>query len=202
MPNGRFWFSVKNIKGLFIVNKLFNLSTNVRKNTQNNYFMLIYKRSVKIVCATLLAYAFLVATHLGEFWPFSIYPMFSQGANPWTRSIVMDVSMTDDLHKWEVMEIDQYPGEPVVLNQYGIDQIDLANYVSKTENWSSNRLQGLRTMFGEDLIVQKKLMIMKVNGLIHEDNNITMEAVPFILLESDSTYLNPNLPNSIYFIDE
>lgn len=32
----------------------------------------------------LVVYGLLVAIHLGEFWPFSIYPMFSQTGNPWT----------------------------------------------------------------------------------------------------------------------
>ncbi|MEX0773275.1 MAG: hypothetical protein WEB89_01350 [Balneolales bacterium] len=161
--------------------------------------MQVYKRSLKIIVTTLLVYGLLVATHLGEFWPFSIYPMFSQGANPWTRSLVMDVSMADDHQKWTTTEVDQLPGESLILSLYGIDQIDLANFVSKTEDWYTNRLNSLRTMFGEDLIASKDLMVVKVNGLIHDDNTITMEAVPYLLLSADSTYLNPNLPQSSYF---
>ncbi|MEX1120822.1 MAG: hypothetical protein WED82_01725, partial [Balneolales bacterium] len=161
----------------------------------------IYERSIKIIGTTLLIYALLVASHLGEFWPFSIYPMFSQAAKPWTRSLVTEVSSTEDQNIWAITDIDQLSGKPFALNVHHIDQIDLSNYVSKTDHWDSARLQGLRTMFGERLIAHNDLMINKVNGLIHDDNRITMETIPFILLTADSTYLNPGLPQDFYFKD-
>ena len=158
------------------------------------------KRAVKIMATTLLVYALLVATHLGEFWPFSIYPMFSQGANPWTRTLVREVSDLEKQH-WAVTDIASVHGTPVAMSQLGVDQIDLSNFVSKTTHWNERRLQGLRTMFGEDVISQKNLLVMKVNGLIHDDNQITVEAIPFLLLTSDSTYFNPTLPSDSYFED-
>lgn len=33
--------------------------------------------------ATMVVFAVLVGTHEGEFWTFSIDPMFSQAGNPW-----------------------------------------------------------------------------------------------------------------------
>ncbi|MEX2639242.1 MAG: hypothetical protein WD266_01055 [Balneolales bacterium] len=163
--------------------------------------MPVYKRSVKIVASTLLIYALLVATHLGEFWPFSIYPMFSQGANPWTRSLVRDYSGVADHQKWTITDIDQVDGEPVALSRLGVDQIDLSNFISKTENWDHNRLHALRTMFGEDVIAKRDLMIIKANGLIQENDEISVEIIPFILLTADSTYLNPGLSGEAYFKD-
>lgn len=54
------------------------------------------KRALHIVGGVLVVYALLVATHLGEFWPFSIYPMFSQAGTPWTRAVVRELpSQTD-----------------------------------------------------------------------------------------------------------
>ena len=43
----------------------------------------------------------LLPSHEGEFWPFSIYPMFSQAGNPWTRAMVLDVTTTPDAELWE-----------------------------------------------------------------------------------------------------
>jgi hypothetical protein len=51
---------------------------------------------MKVIGIILLIYAVLVASHEGEFWPFSIYPMFSQAGNPWTRAMVIDVTDLPD----------------------------------------------------------------------------------------------------------
>ncbi|MEX0684456.1 MAG: hypothetical protein WD267_01110 [Balneolales bacterium] len=157
------------------------------------------KKTIKILSTTMLVYALLVSTHQGEFWPFSIYPMFSQGANPWTRAAISDVTQVDDSLKWNPSEIDRFNGSLLAMNDIGVDQIDFSNYISKTIEWNIDRLEGLRTMIGEEILEQKELMIMKVNGLIHDDDHITVEAVPFILLTRDNTYLNPNLPESAYY---
>ena len=51
------------------------------------------QKSVRITLISFIIYGALVATHEGEYWPFSIYPMFSKAGNPWTRAIVRDVTL-------------------------------------------------------------------------------------------------------------
>lgn len=53
--------------------------------------MSTHKRIIGIV---LLINILLVSTHRGEFWPFSIFPMFSQAGNPWSRGVVENVRDT------------------------------------------------------------------------------------------------------------
>ena len=53
--------------------------------------MTFRRKALRITLGTLIVYALLVATHLGEFWPFSIYPMFSQAGNPWSRAVVREM---------------------------------------------------------------------------------------------------------------
>ena len=59
------------------------------------------RKGMKIIGITLLIYALLVAPHEGEFWPLSIYPMFSQAGNPWSRAMVLDVTDQPDSEVWE-----------------------------------------------------------------------------------------------------
>ncbi len=145
-------------------------------------------KSLKIILITFLIYGGLVATHEGEFWPLSIYPMFSQGANPWTRALVRDVRQ-EDIDKFsQVTSIRELPGEPVPLGAHGIDTIDFSNFVSKTEEWTAERKQALRTMFGEDMIAEHDLLVMKANGIIQPDNEIIIEVVPFILFTPEGNF--------------
>ncbi len=164
-------------------------------------FDIINTKSVKVILITFLVYGGLVAAHEGEFWPLSIYPMFSQGANPWTRAMVKDVRQLDDETIWQVSYFRNTPGTQVAMQDHGIDQIDFSNFVSKTTHWDEQRVQGLRTMMGPELLASKDLMIYKVNGIIHDDGSIDIEAVPFILLTENESVKNPNLPQSAFFRD-
>lgn len=150
----------------------------------------------RLLLGTLAVYALLVATHLGEFWPFSIYPMFSQGGNAWSRAIVRDVSAAragGEGVRWQPVErAGRLPGEPFPLLRYGIDPIDLANFVSKTKTWDADRLGGLRTMF-HDHVGQRDLLVMRVNGRLTEGDSVVVEYVPYVLLRADSTAANPRL---------
>ena len=89
--------------------------------------------------ATLVVYALLVATHLGEFWPFSIYPMFSQGGKAWSRAVVLDVSQDIDAINWDTTSTTNLRGEPYALHERGLEAADLANFVHKTRLWDRQR---------------------------------------------------------------
>jgi hypothetical protein len=152
-----------------------------------------YKRSIRILLGTLAVYALLVATNLGEFWPFSIYPMFSQAGNPWSRALVRDVTEDREAVQWEPVSSNALPGRPYALIEYGVDPIDLANFVSKTLVWDAPRVNGLRTMFREHTLEHRDLLVLRVNGRFGEDYSVLVEYVPYVLLHADGNRLNEAL---------
>ena len=157
------------------------------------------RKPIRVTLITLLIYILLVATHQGEFWPFSIYPMFSQAGKPWTRSLARDVTTVEDSLLWKVTSIDDPLGNPVPIGSYGVDQIDYSNFVSKTRVWNNDRVSALRTMLGEHNFSSQDWMIYKVHGRMVGDDSVTVQLVPWLLFESDTTLFNPNLSREDYF---
>ena len=152
-----------------------------------------YRRAVRTLLVLFALYGVLVATHLGEFWPFSIYPMFSQGGNPWSRAIVREVGSEVDTLIWTGRTFDTLPGAPYPLLEHGVDPIDLANFVSKTERWTPARVGGLRQMF-YDQLDDRRLLILRANGWIDEDDSVHVTFKPYVVLMPDTALLNPALP--------
>lgn len=153
---------------------------------------------MKIIGVTLIIYALLVAPHEGEFWPLSIYPMFSQAGNPWTRAMVLDVTSTPDADLWEPQLLQNRESDVVPVGSYGVDQIDFSNFVVKTQNWTDSRRNALIEMFSSSSISQERWMVSKVRGELIGRDSVAIEITPFIMLTADSTYLNPNLPETAY----
>ncbi|HKL16566.1 MAG TPA: hypothetical protein VJ915_13070 [Balneolaceae bacterium] len=156
------------------------------------------RRGMKVIGASLLVYALLVAPHEGEFWPFSIYPMFSQAGNPWTRAMILDVTSKPDAELWERQLLDKRDSDVVAVSDYGVDQIDFSNFVVKTRDWTPSRLSALKEMFGTSAISGERWMVTKVRGELVGRDSVSIEISPYILLTPDSTYLNPNLSESDY----
>jgi hypothetical protein len=152
-----------------------------------------YRRAVRALLVTFVIYGLLVASHLGEFWPFSIYPMFSRGGNPWSRAVVRTVPADADA-TWQTATAKDLPGKPYPLLDHGIDPIDLSNFVSKTTTWHANRVQGLRDMFQADELGARDLVVMRVNGRIDARDSVIVEFVPYARLGADTTRLHPDLP--------
>lgn len=144
------------------------------------------KKSIQYLLAVLVVFALLVAPHEGEFWPLSIYPMFSQAGNPWTRALVRDVSATPDSLKWKATDLEGLNGTPVALQEYGVDQIDFANFISKTETWTPKRKKALQVMFGKENITNRELMVMKVQGRLVGDDSVTVETIPLLLVTAEN----------------
>lgn len=157
------------------------------------------KRGMKILGITLLIYAILVAPHEGEFWPFSIYPMFSQAGNPWTRAMVLDVTDQTEEERWEPRLLQERTADAVSVGSYGVDQIDFSNFVVKTETWTEARRNALIIMFGSENIEGKQWMVSKVRGELIGQDSVAIEIRPFIMITADTTYLNPNLPDEEFF---
>ena len=152
------------------------------------------KKSTKVLLYTVLVYGILVATHRGEFWPFSIYPMFSQAGNPWTRALVRDVTNDSLKQDWTDKRMDQLPGRQFAMDSVGINQNDLANFISKNKKWSDQQVQGLRKYFQEKLDSQA-LLVFKVRGKFSEEfsDSVAIDYEPYIYFSSDTTILNPKL---------
>ncbi len=154
---------------------------------------------MRITLITFLLSGILLATHEGEYWPFSIYPMFSKAGNPWTRAIVTDVSNVDSASVWQTTSLNEINGTVESILDAGVDQIDFSNFVSKTRNWDEKRVQALRTMLGEQHFYNEDWMIFKVRGQMVGDDSVTVQVTPYLLFKSDTTLFNPNLSNEDYF---
>ncbi len=156
------------------------------------------RRSIRITGAILLIYALLVSSHLGEFWPFSIYPMFSQAGGQWTRVLVQDLTPASGQLIWETTNIENLHGPPVALNKLGINQIDFSDFVSKTDVWNETRKNALLQKFPPDSLQQNQWMITKVQGRLTHKDSVIVDAVPFLMVSGDSVITNPTLPNHLY----
>jgi hypothetical protein len=73
-----------------------------------------------------------------------------------------------------------------------VDNIDLANFVSKTEAWTPRRVQGLQSLFKPHL-PDHELLVMRVNGRMVEGDSVVVDFVPYVYMHADSTALNPDL---------
>lgn len=145
---------------------------------------------VWVLGGVLLAYGLLAGTHLGEFWPFSIYPMFSRGGHPWTRAVVREVDPA--AVSWHEATATTLPGRPYPLAPVGINQNDVANFVAKSDRWDARRVAALRHVFGEDLR-HHALLVYRADGHKTPGDSVAVTFTPFVLLAPDSTAFNPSL---------
>jgi hypothetical protein len=153
----------------------------------------VNQRSVRIVVGTLVAFILLVATHRGEFWPFSIYPMFSQAGRPWSRTVVrsLPAGTTAADIDWSPARLQDLPGEAFAAEAEDIEAIDLANYVIKTKDWNAERLWGLHHMFA-DKLEGRTLLVVRVDGIV-DDEEIMVRFMPYVLLTPAGAILTPEL---------
>lgn len=150
------------------------------------------KKSVKVTLVTLVIYGLLVATHLGEFWPFSIYPMFSQAGNPWKRAIVQDITHTEVDSLWKTTDKSGLPGKTLALNNLNVNTNDIANYLSKTEIWTQKKQSGVRKLLQKRLS-ENNLLVYQARGSLTESDKPQVEFIPYLYLTADTTLLNNNL---------
>lgn len=154
-----------------------------------------YSRFKTILLGVLLVNTLLVATHEGEFWPFSIYPMFSQAGNPWTRAIVERVDDPERTDLWETRPFSSLDNRAVALSRRGVDAIDFANFVSKTREWTPERIRALRVLLNADALGDDQWMVTRVHGYLSEEDSVIVRGTPLFLLRSDTTFSNPQLPD-------
>lgn len=149
------------------------------------------RKAGKILGALFIAMALLVSTHLGEFWPFSIYPMFSRAGKPWSRAIVRDISNEPESTIWRSTLLEDIPGDSFALRDHGIEGPDVANFVVKNRNWSAEGQEAFRKIF-LDFLSDRALMLYRVDGRA-EGERVTVRATPVLFMTSDTTMVNPTL---------
>ncbi|NBB87588.1 MAG: hypothetical protein GVY12_15385 [Bacteroidetes bacterium] len=149
-------------------------------------------RALRLLLGTFVLYGVLVATHEGEFWPFSIFPMFSQAGGEWSRAVVREVAWDDAPTDWEPLLRTELPGEPLVLTDYGLRH-DLANFIARTERWDDSRVEGLRRMLAEPLEA-RSLLVYRVRGRLADGDNVRIRFIPYAYLAPDTTVLRSDLP--------
>ncbi len=150
------------------------------------------ERANRAIVAVLLASVILVGINLGEFWPFSIYPMFSQGGNPWSRALVREIALQDSV-LWSDSTLDELQGDPFSVASYGVDPIDLANFVSKTNTWSTSRVEALEQIFFRGKKPDRRLLIYRVTGKMSVTDEVLVTAIPYVLIQPNTNRINPRL---------
>ncbi len=153
------------------------------------------RRALTLVGVVFVTYGVLVATHEGEFWPFSIYPMFSQAGKPWKRAIVRELQSRDEV-RWDTLSWSTLPGAAYGTQAQGtIDAIDVANLVGKTDEWTHARAASLGPMLlpeGRDA----HLLVMRATGRIVRAagrDSVVVAFIPYVYLDRDTTILSPAL---------
>ena len=148
-----------------------------------------YVKSLRVLLVTTFVYALLVATHLGEFWPFSIYPMFSNAGRSWSRAVVREIA-PDAVLPWRPVSIDSLPGRALPLAPRRLSAIDLANFVAETDVWDDARVSNVRSMFKGHL-QSRGLAIYRVRGQL-AGSDVMVTFVPVIVITEDTTLTNPH----------
>ncbi len=127
----------------------------------------------------------LVATHEGEFWPFSIYPMFSQAGRPWNRMLVRDVTTVAETELTQDRSPEDLPGSPLALHALGIPQNDFNKLIKLTDVWTDERKAVLRGMFQSVLDQGRTLLVYRVHGDVTDDGQAYSIAEPLVLLDRE-----------------
>lgn len=148
------------------------------------------RRAARTIGAIVLGWGILCALHEGEFWPFSIYPMFSQAGRPWTRVLVRDVTGTPPARDWSPYSLETLPGVPVPLSSVGVFQNDLADFVARTTVWGAPEVEALRAMFSDAQLRSRSLLVLKVHGSLDSRDSVRIVAHPWVLL-GDRVTVNP-----------
>jgi hypothetical protein len=138
-----------------------------------------------LILAVGVAYAALVATHRGEFWPFSLYPMFSRAGRPWARACVLTWTPPIDPAALRTGQpLDSWPGTPFPLHEHGLSQNDLSSLVQRAERWTSDDRLAIEHIFGS-LGCAQRLVLMRVDGHL-DSQGVQQVATPVAWLRCEA----------------
>jgi hypothetical protein len=156
------------------------------------------RRAALALGGTFLVYAATVAPYEGEFWPFSIFPMFSRAGKTWTRAMVLDVSALQADHNgelpgWGPWTMDSLPGKPISTRAAKVSTNDLSKYIQRTKEWTDERREGLRTLFASALADGRTLLVLRVTGAPAADGGVTITLTGLVKMNSQEVVVNPTL---------
>ena len=117
--------------------------------------------------------------------------MFSQAGNPWSRGVVENIKDTSRTNLWRTKALSKIDKRILPLEEYGIHEIDYANYISKTKNWDTDKINGLRSTFQIDQYSDQMWMASRVVGSLNEHDSVQVRAIPKFLFSADTTHKNP-----------
>ena len=129
----------------------------------------LVRRAARIVAVVAFSNLVLIATHHGEFWPFSTFSMFASAGRPWQRALVR-VEAT---------------GTTLPLGEHGISQNDLSSLVQGAEHWGEADREALRQMFGP-LPCANPLLVLRVRGTL-ESGELHEELTPVARLQCEES---------------
>ncbi len=144
-------------------------------------------KGIRILMVLFLLQGGLVATHEGEFWPFSIYPMFSNPGAGWTRSLVMEAGSVPDLSA--EVAVSEPSGNVFPLNRIGLNQNDLADLVSRTWYRSDPSGMSIRHLFRQTL-EERDLVIWLARGRVDEERRgVVIDYTPSLWMNRDTVMI-------------
>lgn len=150
------------------------------------------RRAMQAVGFTLAAWTLAVLPHRGEFWPFSIYPMFARAGRPWTNALVVEVDphARRDWGPWTLQDLPGtvYPTQPV-----GVSGLDVSQLVKLTGSWSDEKIALTRKLFHEALSDGRTLMIVRSDGHLTRDLAVEVEHSGVLMIGPEGSELNPRL---------
>lgn len=151
------------------------------------------RRALLAAGATLLVYTVSVATHEGEFWPFSIFPMFSGAGKPWRRALMLEVPNLDQTPGWGPWTLDQLPGKPFPTHAADVSTNDLSKFVQLTQKWSDDRTHALRKLYASALEQGRHLLLLRADGHRTTEGAVSIALTGLVRFSNHATLINPAL---------
>ncbi|MDQ7039557.1 MAG: HTTM domain-containing protein [Rhodothermus sp.] len=148
-----------------------------------------YHRVRRTLGGVLGLYMVLVATHAGEFWPMSVFPMFSQAGQPWMRAVVRELDTADPV-QWDTLQAPAaLPGHPLPLETTPLDPVDLISFVTRPDPWDAQRRQTLQHLFSP-VLENRRLLILQVRGE-RIKSGVQLRYIPLLVLTADTVLVHP-----------
>lgn len=142
------------------------------------------RRTLRVLGVVVVVYAVAIATHGGEFWPFSSYSMFARAGRPWQRALVRVLDeATADGALADSYAPDALPGSPLALAPLGIPQNDLSSLLQRAEVWGDTERKALARLFGT-APCRAPLLVLRASGAI-EAEGVRQRAVPVAVLSCE-----------------
>jgi hypothetical protein len=132
--------------------------------------------------ALMTLYGALVASHRGEFWPFSTFPMFARAGRVWTRATVRDVGADVRGVRWSEVQQRELPGRPFPLAAASVDQNDLSLLISSAGDHLDGARRSVLERWFRDARSDRHLVIYAVRGSLDGDGPVHVRYRPVALL--------------------